>query len=131
MPMQNYRTELDLLNAIDDEMVISQSALGERLGAATSPVNFMMKRAIGKGLEIIKKVPVRRYATLLKPEGFAEKASLVADFVNTSMGMFRKVRVDFAGIFIESKQSDVVSPQYAIVDDLKMSEIALLEDLRR
>lgn len=127
MPMQNDKTELDLLNTTHDEMVINQSAFCERLGAVSSPVNFMMMRAIGKGLITIKKVPVRRCATLLRPKGFAEKARLVADFANKSMGMIREVRVDFAGIFIDAKQSDGGSPRYVTLGDLKMSEIELLE----
>ena len=130
MPTQNNKAELDLLNAVDDETVISQAALGERLGVAAGLVNFMMKRAIGKGLVTVKKVPARRYAYLLTPKGFAEKARLVADYMNTSMGMFRKVRADFADIFGGSVSSGSGAPQFVVVGDLEMAEVALLEALR-
>ena len=130
MSMQNKKVELDLLNAVDDETVISQAALGERLGVAAGLVNFMMKRAVSKGLVTVKKVPARRYAYLLTPKGFAEKARLVADYMNTSMGMFRKVRVDFADIFIRSVSSRSDVPQFVVVGDLEMAEVALLEALR-
>jgi DNA-binding MarR family transcriptional regulator len=129
MPTQNNKAELDLLNAVDDETVISQAALGERLGVAAGLVNFMMKRAIGKGLVTVKKVPARRYAYLLTPKGFAEKARLVADYMNTSMGMFRKVRADFADIFSGSVSSGPGAPQFVVVGDLEMAEVALLEAL--
>jgi DNA-binding MarR family transcriptional regulator len=79
MPKQNNQAELALLTAVDDETIISQAALSERLGVATGLINFMMKRAIGKGLVTVKKVPARRYAYLLTPKGFIEKARLVAD----------------------------------------------------
>ena len=130
MPTQNNKAELDLLNAVDDEMVISQAALGERLGVAAGLVNFMMKRAIGKGLVTVEKVPARRYAYLLTPKGFAEKARLVADYMNTSMGMFRKVRADFADIFSGSVSSGSGEAQFVVVGDLEMAEVALLEALR-
>ncbi|MEL0206785.1 MAG: winged helix-turn-helix transcriptional regulator [Alphaproteobacteria bacterium] len=130
MPTQNNKAELDLLNAVDDETVISQAALGERLGVAAGLVNFMMKRAIGKGLVTVKKVPARRYAYLLTPKGFAEKARLVADYMNTSMGMFRKVRADFADIFSGSVSPGLGAPQFVVVGDLEMAEVALLEALR-
>ena len=130
MTMQNNKVELDLLNAVDDETVISQAALGERLGVAAGLVNFMMKRAVGKGLVTVKKVPARRYAYLLTPKGFAEKARLVADYMNTSMGMFRKVRADFADIFSGSVSSGSDAPQFVVVGDLEMAEVALLEALR-
>lgn len=130
MPTQNNKAELDLLNAVDDETVISQAALSEQLGVAAGLVNFMMKRAIGKGLVTVKKVPARRYAYLLTPKGFAEKARLVADYMNTSMGMFRRVRADFADIFNAARQAVGGSPQFVIVGDLEMSEVALLEALR-
>jgi DNA-binding MarR family transcriptional regulator len=130
MPTQNNKAELDLLNAVDDETVISQAALGERLGVAAGLVNFMMKRAIGKGLVTVKKVPARRYAYLLTPKGFAEKARLVADYMNTSMSMFRKVRADFADIFSGSVSSGLGEAQFVVVGDLEMAEVALLEALR-
>ena len=130
MPKQKKKVELALLTAVDDEMIISQAALSERLGVATGLVNFMMKRAIGKGLVTVKKVPARRYAYLLTPKGFVEKARLVADYMNTSMGMFRKVRDDFADIFSTSVPSGSRVPEFVIVGDLEMAEVALLEALR-
>ena len=130
MPRQNNKAELDLLTAVDEEAVISQAALSEKLGVAAGLVNFMMKRAISKGLVTVKKVPARRYAYLLTPKGFAEKARLVADYMNTSMGMFRKVRADFGDIFSASFSSDSGTPQFVVVGDLEMAEVALLEALR-
>jgi DNA-binding MarR family transcriptional regulator len=130
MPTQNNKVELDLLNAVDDETVISQAALSERLGVAAGLINFMMKRAIGKGLVTVKKVPARRYAYLLTPKGFAEKARLIADYMNASMGMFRRVRADFADIFNAARQSVGESPYFVIVGDLEMSEVALLAAMR-
>ena len=130
MPKQNNNTELALLTAVDDEAIISQAALGTRLGVATGLVNFMMKRAIGKGLVTVKKVPARRYAYLLTPKGFVEKARLVADYMNTSMGMFRKVRADFADIYSTSVSSGSGAPKFVVVGDLEMAEVALLEALR-
>jgi len=127
---QNNKAELELLSAVDQETVISQAALGERLGVAAGLVNFMMKRAISKGLVTVRKVPARRYAYLLTPKGFAEKARLVADYMNTSLGMFRKVRADFSDLFSEKTHSGNDGGRYVIVGDLEMAEIALLEAMR-
>jgi len=127
---QNNKAELELLSAVDQEAVISQAALGERLGVAAGLVNFMMKRAISKGLVTVRKVPARRYAYLLTPKGFAEKARLVADYMNTSLGMFRKVRADFSDLFSEKANVGNENGRYVIVGDLEMAEIALLEAMR-
>ena len=108
MPTQNNKAELDLLNAVDDETVISQAALGERLGVAAGLVNFMMKRAIGKGLVTVKKVPARRYAYLLTPKGIREKSLLTHSFIERKREEFQALKAEIkaleeeAGLAVEA-----------------------------
>lgn len=83
MAEDRTKSELDLLQTVEEEQVISQAAMSERMGIATGLVNFLMKRAISKGFVIAKRVPARRYAYFLTPKGMIEKARLVADYMNT------------------------------------------------
>ena len=124
MTKEHTKSELDMLRIIEEERVISQAALSRRMGIAAGLVNFLMKRAISKGIVIAKRVPARRYAYVLTPKGFAEKARLVADYMNTSLGMFRRLREDFDDLF--KSLSDDNRRHIVIVGDIELVELAIL-----
>lgn len=127
MAGDHTKSELELLTIVDDEAVVSQSALSSRLGIATGLVNFLMKRAVSKGLVKVQKVPARRYAYYLTPKGFAEKAHLVADYLNTSLKMFRKLRDDFNTLFRDASAEGVA--RVIVIGDWELAEVALLASL--
>ena len=127
MAEDRTKSELDLLQTVEEEQVISQAAMSERMGIATGLVNFLMKRAISKGFVIAKRVPARRYAYFLTPKGMIEKARLVADYMNTSLNMFRRLRADFDDIFA---RLDAVGPtEIIIIGDIELIELAVLASL--
>jgi hypothetical protein len=121
---QHIKKELDLLNIIECEQVISQASLSKRLGIAVGLVNFLMKRAISKGIVVAKRVQPKRYAYILTPKGLTEKARLVADYINTSLGVYRNLREDFDNIYkklIFEGRNEII-----IVGDLDLVELAIL-----
>lgn len=124
MAEERTKSELDLLQTVQDEQVISQAALSERMGIATGLVNFLMKRAISKGFVIAKRVPARRYAYFLTPKGMIEKARLVADYMNTSLHMYRDVRRNLVALF---EQPNVqLAKHIVVVGDVELAELVIL-----
>ena len=121
------KSELDLLKVVEEESVISQSALSEKLGIAVGLVNFLMKRAVSKGFVVTKRVPARRYAYFLTPKGFAEKARLVTDYMRTSLNMFRHLRNDLDDVFV-GLDSDA-GHRVIVVGDMELAELAMLAAL--
>ena len=124
MTEQHRKYELDLLNIIEHEQVISQAILSRRLGIAAGLVNFLIKRAISKGMVVAKRVPPKRYAYILTPKGFTEKARLVADYMNASLGMYRNLREDFD--FMYKKLISEGRNEIVVVGDLELIELAVL-----
>ena len=124
MSDEHTKSKLELLSIVEDEAVISQSALSKRLGIAAGLVNFLMKRAVSKGLVVVKRVPARRYAYFLTPRGFAEKTRLVADYMNTSLRIFRELRRDFDEIFASLSGGGV--SRVIVVGNIELAELVLL-----
>lgn len=127
MTEDHTKSELQLLSILEDEQVISQSALSKRLGIAAGLVNFIMKRAVNKGLLKVQRVPARRYAYFLTPRGFAEKARLVANYMNASLSIFKNMRDDFGILFSDAKARG--AKRVVIVGDWDLAELALLGSL--
>lgn len=90
---------LELLQAIDRDNAASQRSLSDQLGIALGSVNWHLKRCIRKGLIKVQQAPLRRYAYYLTPEGFEKKSRLTLEYIQTSMGLFRKARAEFSDLF--------------------------------
>ena len=85
-------TELQLLEAIEDEPETSQAALAARAGVAVGTVNWYLKRWSTKGLIKVKRIGRWRWRYLLTPQGITEKAHLAASYVEWSMTLYRLSR---------------------------------------
>ncbi|TAN51552.1 MAG: winged helix-turn-helix transcriptional regulator [Rhodospirillales bacterium] len=81
-----------LFTEIEQGGVVSQESLAARLGIAVGLTNAYIKRCVRKGYIKMQKVPARRYAYFLTPTGFAEKASLTAEYLSHSFSFFRRAR---------------------------------------
>src|SRR3546814_4284251 len=68
--------ELDFLTAIERGEVVTQVALKQRIGVSVGLINALLKRSVHKGYVKVRKVPYRRYAYYLTPQGFGEKSRL-------------------------------------------------------
>jgi len=102
---------LELLQAIDQQDDISQRHLAQQMGVALGLANSSLKRCVKKGLIKMKTAPANRYLYYLTPQGFSEKARLTAEFLSTSLALFRQSGEDYADVFaacIERSQGKVV-----------------------
>lgn len=96
-------TALRLLSEIDSEAVVSQHSLSTRMGVAVGLTNAYIKRCVRKGWIKIQRVPARRYAYFITPDGFMEKSRLVAEFLTHSFGFFRKARSQCVDLLREAQ----------------------------
>jgi DNA-binding MarR family transcriptional regulator len=90
--------DLDLLIALERGEVVTQQMIKRDIGVSVGLVNALIKRAVKKGLVKAKQAPYKRYAYYLTPQGFAEKSRLVAQYLETSLDLFRQARDQYAAI---------------------------------
>jgi DNA-binding MarR family transcriptional regulator len=97
-------TELQLLEAIEDEPETSQADLAARAGVAVGTVNWYLKRWSTKGLIKVKRIGRWRWRYLLTPQGITEKAHLAASYVEWSMTLYRMTRSQAQQILSEVRE---------------------------
>ena len=97
-------TTLHLLADIETRGVVSQRSLAMRLGIAVGLTNAYVKRLVRKGWIKVQKVPARRYAYFVTPEGFKEKSRLTAEYLSFSFGFFRRAREQCLDLLRESER---------------------------
>ena len=85
-------TELQLLEALEEEPETSQADLAARDGVAVGTANCYMKRWSKKGYVIVKRIDRWRWRYLLTPQGMAEKTVLARQYVEASMSIYRNTR---------------------------------------
>lgn len=114
---------LRLLLEIEQNELPSQRGFAGQLNVAVGLVNAYLKRCIRKGLVKISGIPARRYAYYLTPEGFSEKSRLVAEYLSSSLHLFREARGAYTQLLerIEGHTGPIV-----LVGSGELAEIALL-----
>lgn len=117
-------TELDFLAALERGEVVTQMTLSKRLGVAVGLINALLKRAIHKGYVKTKAAPYKRYAYYVTPKGFAEKSTLVAQYLNESLAFFRIAREEYAEQFRQARNAGARRAVFAGGGEL--AEIALM-----
>jgi len=75
---------LGMLNAVEENSVLTQRSLARELGIALGLANAYLKRCVTKGYIKVTHVPAKRYAYYLTPKGFAEKSRLTARYLAIS-----------------------------------------------
>lgn len=118
------KAELDLIKALETDHQVSQTGLAKRLGIAAGLVNILMKRAVKRGVIKMKQIPARRYAYYLTPKGFAEKAKLVAQYLDSSLNLYRKLRVQYRDIFSTLEAKGI--SEITLVGDVDIAELAIM-----
>lgn len=116
--------ELDFLTAIERGEVVTQAALTQRIGVSVGLINALLKRAVHKGYVKVGKVPYRRYAYYLTPQGFREKSRLVAKYLETSLSFFREARSQYGGLFERAEKAGI--ERLVLFGGGELAEIALL-----
>lgn len=99
--------ELDVLTAIERGEVVTQIALKQHVGVSVGLINALVKRAVHKGYVKVRKVPYRRYAYYLTPQGFREKSRLVAKYLESSLTFFREAREQYAVLFERAERAGI------------------------
>ncbi len=118
---------LGLLQAIEQRDDISQRHLAQEMGIALGLANSYLKRCVKKGWVKITTAPANRYLYYLTPTGFAEKASLTAEFLSTSLTLFREAGDTYTRLFQECIEHE--ASQVSLIGVSDLSEIAYLRSL--
>ena len=84
--------ELTLLENIENDPNVNQSALATQLGVAVGTVNWYLKRLIAKGYVKVKRAERKKLRYIITPEGIALRARLAVDYVERSFSIYRKTR---------------------------------------
>jgi DNA-binding MarR family transcriptional regulator len=118
------RSELDVLAAVEDGVVITQAALTKRIGVSIGLINALLKRAMMKGYVKTRQAPYKRYAYYLTPKGFAEKSRLVAEYLDYSLRFFRKARGEYADLMAAARKHG--KSRLVLLGGGDLAEIAVL-----
>lgn len=84
--------ELTLLEQIENDPDVNQSALARQLGVAVGTVNWHLKRLIAKGYVKAMRAERKKLRYLITPEGIALRARLAVDYVERSFSLYRRTR---------------------------------------
>jgi DNA-binding Lrp family transcriptional regulator len=123
MDKTDLRT-LRILEEIGEDERLSQRRLADRLGLSLGLVNSFVKRLANKGYFKIVNTPPNRFAYVLTPQGFAEKARLSYKYITYSYRFYRNARRQLRELFVELEKAGVESVVFAGVSDF--AEIAYL-----
>lgn len=118
------RATLKLLVALENGQQASQRGLAARIGVALGMTNYLVKRAVRKGLLKVDKIPAKRYAYYVTPKGFGEKSRLVAQYLSSSLMFFRQARGEYSALF--AQMSGQNHARIALFGMGELTEIALL-----
>ena len=84
--------ELSLLEKIENDPDVNQSALAIQMGVAVGTVNWHLKRLIAKGYVKVKRAERKKLRYIITPEGIALRARLAVDYVERSFLLYRRTR---------------------------------------
>lgn len=84
--------ELSLLEQIEGDPNVNQSALAVQLGVAVGTVNWHLKRLIAKGAVKVSRAERKKLRYIITPEGLALRARLAVDYLERSFLVYRKTR---------------------------------------
>ncbi len=115
---------LGMLNAVEENSVLTQRSLARELGIALGLANAYLKRCVTKGYIKVTHVPAKRYAYYLTPKGFAEKSRLTARYLAISFDFFRLARSQCDALFAECATRGWT--QIALCGTGELAEIAML-----
>jgi DNA-binding MarR family transcriptional regulator len=100
---ENTETSRDmlLLEHIESDPDITQASLASNLGVAVGTVNWHIKRLVAKGYVKVKRAQRRKLRYLITPQGVSLRARLAVEYVDHSMRLYRKTRVQVAELLEE------------------------------
>src|SRR5512144_3263829 len=102
---ENTTRELTLLEQVERDPDVNQSALASQLGVAVGTVNWHLKRLISKGYVKVKRAERKKLRYIITPEGIALRARLAVDYVERSFTLYRRTRQKVRERLQEVKQA--------------------------
>ena len=116
--------ELQVLDILESEPEISQADLAAQAGVAVGTVNWYLKRWSKKGYVKIKRIDRWHWSYLLTPKGMSRKAKLASEYVEASMGLYRRTRSEAKRLLGEVRSAGY--SQVIIDGDGEIAEICQL-----
>ena len=92
METEETTRDLTLLEKIESDPDVNQTALATQLGVAVGTVNWHIKRLIEKGYVKVSRAERKKLRYIITPEGIALRARLAVNFVENSFSLYRKTR---------------------------------------
>lgn len=89
---QDTSRELTLLEQVEHDPDVNQSALASQLGVAVGTVNWHLKRLIAKGYVKVQRAERKKLRYIITPEGIALRARLTVDYIERSFDLYHKTR---------------------------------------
>ena len=115
---------LRLLEQVSDDGSLSQAKFANQIGIAKGLANSYFNRCLQKGWIKLRQVPKQRFLYYLTPKGFAEKASLTAQFLSYSYQFYRDVRADLTATMELAAAKD--HKRLVVLGDGELAEIAAI-----
>lgn len=84
--------ELTLLEQVERDPDVNQSALASQLGVAVGTVNWHLKRLVAKGYVKVQRAERKKLRYIITPEGIALRARLTIDYIERSFDLYHKTR---------------------------------------
>ncbi len=81
-----------MLEQVERDPNVSQSALASQLGVAVGTVNWHLKRLVAKGYVKVQRAERKKLRYIITPEGIALRARLTVDFIERSFDLYHKTR---------------------------------------
>lgn len=100
-----FENELQLMEALASGAETTQADLAAQVGVAVGTVNWYLKRWSKKGYVKISRINRWRWSYLLTPEGIARKAYLASQYVEASLGLYRRTRAEALRLLTEIRNS--------------------------
>ena len=98
---------LFVLQEVEQNPILTQRSLSQKLGVALGLTNLYIKRLVRKGHIKITTFPKNRIRYLLTPRGIQEKSRLTYEYLQYSLTYYRDVRHRFNSTLAVLEQSGV------------------------
>jgi len=92
--MNSVENELQLLEAIAATPETTQADLAARVGVAVGTVNWYLKRWSKKGYVKVRRIGRWNWSYLLTAEGIARKSQLAGEYLDASLSLYRRTRLE-------------------------------------
>ena len=124
-PPQEMR-ELNLLQELEKNPVVSQRELSHKFGIALGVTNACLKRMARRGWIRIMSLDHRKIGYYLTPKGFAEKAKLSLHLISWTIQHYSALKGIIEKILLEMENAGVARVAfYGVSDEMEIAYITL------